>query len=82
MRYINGIISKRTIDYLKENNFESSLVKLRTVDKNRNYKHSLWQHHNNTFTITSENMMLQKVNYIHQNPVVEGLVERAEDYLY
>ncbi len=82
LRYINGVISKRVIDYLKENDFESSLAQLRIMDKKRNYKHSLWQHHNNTFSITSDSMMLQKVNYIHQNPVVEGLVEKAEDYLY
>lgn len=25
-------------------------------------------------------MLTQKVNYIHQNPVTAGLVERAEDY--
>ncbi len=25
---------------------------------------------------------MQKVNYIHQNPVTDGLAEKAEDYLY
>jgi hypothetical protein len=30
--------------------------------------------------IFSEDMLMQKVNYIHQNPVRAGLVERAEDY--
>jgi hypothetical protein len=25
---------------------------------------------------------MQKVNYIHNNPVVEGLVDRQIDYLY
>jgi hypothetical protein len=25
---------------------------------------------------------MQRVNYIHQNPVRAGLVERAEDYLW
>ncbi len=32
--------------------------------------------------MTSEATFMQKVNYIHQNPVRAGLVERAEDYLY
>jgi hypothetical protein len=27
-------------------------------------------------------MFMQKVNYIHLNPVRAGLVERAEDYLF
>ena len=26
--------------------------------------------------------MMQKVNYIHQNPVRAGLVEKAEDYRF
>jgi hypothetical protein len=32
------------------------------------------------FSIFSEDMFMQKVNYIHQNPVRAGLVEKAEDY--
>jgi hypothetical protein len=27
-------------------------------------------------------MMQQKLNYIHQNPVAEGVVENAEEYLF
>jgi putative transposase len=27
-------------------------------------------------------MMEQKLNYIHENPIVSGFVDRAEDYLY
>jgi hypothetical protein len=30
--------------------------------------------------VTSENVFMQRVNYIHQNPVRGGLVVRAEDY--
>jgi hypothetical protein len=30
--------------------------------------------------IFSERMFMEKVNYIHQNPVRAGLVERATDY--
>jgi hypothetical protein len=42
--------------------------------------YSLWDHHSNVLPIFSEDMFMQKVNYIHQNPVRLGLVERAEDY--
>ena len=27
-------------------------------------------------------MIDEKINYVHQNPVEEGIVFRAEDYLY
>ncbi len=80
LRFANGIISRRVIDYLKEHGFQSSLEKLRQEDKVRRYKYSLWEHHNNMLSLTSESVFMQKVNYIHQNPVRAGLVERAEDY--
>jgi putative transposase len=80
LRFINGIISRRVIDHLKEHGHNSSLQKLRHETKEREYRYSLWDHHSNVFSITSEDMLMQKVNYIHQNPVRAGLVERAEDY--
>jgi putative transposase len=80
LRYIKGIISHRIISYLKENGFESSLAKLQQVEQKRNYQYSLWQHESNVFQIFSENMLMQKVNYIHQNPVRADLVERAIAY--
>ncbi|MDX6614137.1 MAG: hypothetical protein QOD75_3323 [Blastocatellia bacterium] len=80
LRYINGIISRRVIDHLKEHGHNASLEKLRHETKERGYSYSLWDHHSNAFSITSEDMLMQKVNYIHQNPVRAGLVERAEDY--
>jgi REP element-mobilizing transposase RayT len=80
LRYINGIISRRVIDHLKEHGHNASLQKLKHQTKERAYRYSLWDHHSNVFSITSEDMLLQKVNYIHQNPVRAGLVEKAEDY--
>jgi putative transposase len=80
LRYINGITSRRVIDHLKEHGHNASLQKLRHETKERAYRYSLWDHHSNVFSITSEDMLMQKVDYIHQNPVRGGLVERAEDY--
>jgi putative transposase len=80
LRYIKGIVSRRVIQYLKENGFESSLAKLQHAEQKRNYQYSLWQHDSNVFQIFSENMLMQKVNYIHQNPVRAEFVERAMDY--
>jgi len=82
LRYINGITSRRVIDHLKEHGHNASLQKLRHETKEREYRYSLWDHHSNVFSITSEDMLMQKVNYIHQNPVRARLVEKAEDYLW
>ena len=80
LQYINGIISRRVIDHLKEHGHNASLLKLRRESGARGHMYSLWEHHNNTLPIFSEDMFMQKVNYIHQNPVRAGLIERAEDY--
>jgi REP element-mobilizing transposase RayT len=82
LQYINGIISRRVIDHLKEHGHNASLQKLRHETRERQYRYSLWDHHNNLFSITSEDMFMQKINYIHQNPVRAGLVEKAEHYLW
>lgn len=82
LRFTNGITARRVIDYLKENNFMISLEKLRQETKKREYKYSLWEHHPNAFLLTSETTFMQKINYIHQNPVRAGLAVKAEDYLF
>jgi putative transposase len=82
LRYLNGVTARRVIDYLKENNFTSSLEKLRQETKKREYKYSLWVHYPNAFSINNEATFMQKVNYIHLNPVRAGLVEKADDYLF
>src|SRR5215213_183534 len=51
LRFTNGIIAKRVLDYLKQNNYESSLEKLRIQVRHREHKHSVFQHHSNVFEI-------------------------------
>ncbi|MEO8041311.1 MAG: transposase [Acidobacteriota bacterium] len=81
LRYLNGISAKRILDHLKIN-APTSLEKLKMFEKKRGYKYSVWEHHSDTFLVTSESMMMQKVNYIHFNPVKAGFVEHPDDYLY
>ena len=82
LRFTNGIISHRLITHLKEQGYERSLLKLRQETKRRHYQHSLWDHHPNVRVLHTEKMLLERVHYIHENPVRAGLVERAEDYRY
>jgi len=80
MRYIKGTVAHRVIEYLKDKNYQASLEKLRHEEWKRNHRYSLWQQEKNVFSVISEAVFMQKVNYIHQNPVRAGLVERAIDY--
>lgn len=74
-RFINGITSRRVIDHLKNNGHTVSLAKLKHEDRGRNHRYSLWDHHPNLKQINHEDVLLQKVRYLHQNPVRAGLVK-------
>lgn len=41
-----------------------------------------WRHDNKPIELWSNKVIREKINYIHNNPVVEGLVFKAEDYMY
>ncbi|MCM3871504.1 MAG: transposase [Pyrinomonadaceae bacterium] len=80
LRVLKGLTARRVIDYLKENNHVRPLSKLEHHEQDRNHRYSLWQTEKNVLPIFSEGMFMQKLNYIHQNPVRAGLVDRAIDY--
>jgi REP-associated tyrosine transposase len=80
LRFVNGITSRRIIDWLRNNNHLSSLEKLRIGPRGRHHKYSLWDHHSNVRLLWNEDMLMERVRYTHQNPVRLGLVDRAEDY--
>ncbi len=48
----------------------------------RNEEYQLWTHENHAEQIYSNDFIEQKIEYIHNNPVKAGLVEKQEDYLY
>ena len=81
LRFTNGIMSRRVIDYLKEKDYQTSLAKLRRESGGpQQHRYSLWEHHPNTRLLWDEPMLMERVNYTHQNPVRAGLTERAQDY--
>jgi putative transposase len=80
LQFINGIASRRIIGFLKEQNYEASLRKLRHEIRPRRYSHSLWDHHPDARLLLTENMLMQRVHYTHQNPVRAGLVKKPEEY--
>jgi putative transposase len=80
LRALKGVAARRVIDYLKQNGYLSSLAKLQHEARERNFKYSLWQVEKNVFPVFSEGLFMEKLNYIHQNPVRAGLAQRAVDY--
>ena len=60
------------LDFFKKEAAKSSNVK--------NYQ--FWRHDNKPIELWTNKVIQQKINYVHNNPVEEGLVYKPEDYVY
>ena len=80
LQFINGITGRRIIDYLKAHNYAESLQKLRHEIRHRDYRYSLWNHHPDARLLLTENMLMQRVTYTHQNPVRAALASHPAEY--
>jgi REP element-mobilizing transposase RayT len=58
------------------------LFKEATFKHKRNSEYQFWTHENHAEHIYSNKFMEQKLEYIHNNPVRAGIVEKPEDYKY
>lgn len=47
-----------------------------------NIKNQFWQQDNHPIELFNHKMIVQKIDYIHNNPVKAGFVSRPEDYVY
>jgi hypothetical protein len=48
----------------------------------QNINFQLWQQDNHPIALYDVKILHQKLDYIHNNPVQAGFVDKAEDYLY
>jgi REP element-mobilizing transposase RayT len=48
----------------------------------RNESYQVWTHENHAVLLFSPEFIREKIEYIHNNPVRAGIVEKPEDYLY
>jgi len=55
----------------------------RAASKSSNVTNSqFWQHHNKPIELWTPEVIEQKINYIHNNPVVSGFVREPRDWKY
>jgi len=47
-----------------------------------NTNNQFWQQHNKPIELWSNEVIEQKIDYVHNNPVVSGFVEKPEDWKY
>lgn len=81
LRDFKKFTSKAVVKAIMENPGESRkewlLKQFKTAEGYR-----FWRTDNKPIELWSNAVIDQKLNYLHQNPVEEGLVSRAEHYIY
>ena len=86
LRDFKSYTSKEIIKAIRNNEHESRKEWLLQLFRNcgeansRNKEFQFWRQDNQPKECFSIPFTMQKINYIHQNPVMAGLVCRAEDY--
>jgi len=83
-RYTSKAIVKAIQENPKESRKEFLLEQFKNAaQKASNVSHyQFWRHDNKPIELWSNNVIEEKINYIHHNPVKAGLVFKPEDYVY
>ncbi len=63
-------------------NWLEMIFKYHAKFNKRSSDKQFWTHENHSIELENNSLFESKLNYIHQNPVRAGWVEREEDYLY
>ena len=88
LRDFKKFTSKELIKTIKDNPLESrrewmlEIFKREGSKNSRNSEYQFWRQDNQPMELYSGAFTFQKMNYVHQNPVASGIVEKAEEYLY
>ncbi|HOX81760.1 MAG TPA: hypothetical protein PLJ60_08305 [Chryseolinea sp.] len=51
------------------------------MNSSKHQKYKFWENEYHPIELYSNNVMDQKLDYIHNNPVKEGIVDKPEEYL-
>jgi len=85
LRDFKSAIGRLVVDWLKENRRIALIEQLqlaRPPMRRKDARFCVLQPNSYVRAVTSRTMFKQKLDYIHANPVREGLVERAVNYPY
>lgn len=88
LRDFKSYTAKKLIEAIKDNPQESRKEYLlwffqRAANKKSNdSKYQFWQHHNKPIELWTDSVIKQKIDYIHNNPVVSGFVTNPVDWKY
>jgi REP element-mobilizing transposase RayT len=81
---LKSFTARKIIDFLKFNNYNGLLIKLadHKLRHRKDRMYQVWQEGYHPQLIQGEQMMIQKIEYIHNNPIRKGLVGESSEWLY
>lgn len=85
---LKSFTAKQFIKQIEENAQESRkewllhMFKFYGRGNSQNEEYQFWQNGNHPIELWSAEIIKQKINYLHNNPVKQGIVAKPEDYLY
>ena len=88
LRDFKKFTSRKLVNAIEANMAESrrnwmlKIFRQHGEKNSRNTDYQFWRQDNRPQELYSAKFIFQKMNYIHNNPVVAGIVERPEHYLY
>ena len=88
LRDFKKFTSKEIVKAIQNNKHESRREWMLKIFKesgeanSRNSENQFWRQDNQPQELYSPAFIFQKINYIHNNPVEAGIVEKPEEYLY
>lgn len=86
MRDLKKHTSVNTIKAIESNSTESrklwmlKIFKEAGIANSQNTNYQFWQHGNHPVELYNNRLMEQKLDYIHENPIKHGFVNKAENY--
>jgi REP element-mobilizing transposase RayT len=87
IRDIKKYTSKKIIETINEipesrKEWIINRFKINASQRSTNKYYQVWTHENHAVVLYSNSFIKEKVEYIHENPVRAGIVEKPEDYIY
>jgi len=88
LRDLKKFTSKKLIEAIENNPFESrkewmmNIFRSAGQNKSNNKDFQFWQQDNDPIELFSPAVTSQKIDYVHNNPIVAGIVSEADHYLY
>lgn len=88
LRDLKKFTSKKIVKAIEENAQESRkrwmlwLFRSNGQRNSNNENHQFWQQDNHPVCLDNATMLEQRLNYLHNNPIAECIVEEPEHYVY